>query len=144
MNKRIMLHIVCGLIGALVYYMLFEETTPLQAIWFCFLYVGISVVFDVVLGRIRLRNKKGENLITTADHEQVKALIEAIGGTANIVSTDFESARVKVVIKDVDLLDQEELKSLSLEGAYLSGNQLQVTVGKSSSDFSRQIQDSIQ
>jgi phosphotransferase system IIB component len=46
---------------------------------------------------------------------------------------------VKVVIKDVDLIDQDKLKELALDGAYLAGSQLQITMGASSNDFARQI-----
>jgi len=137
MNKRIIFHIVGGIVGALIYYFFFDETTLGQVFIFFIAYVILSYLVDIFLER--RRNKQRHSVDTSVDDEKVTAFIEAIGGIKNIISTDYESSRLKVVINEVDLLDQEKLKDLDLNGAYLSGNQLQVTIGSNASDFSRQI-----
>lgn len=136
MNKKLILHIVCGIVASIIYYMVFEGTTQLQAFFFFLIYIGLNLMFDFVLAK-----KRGSSIPQSSSAENVSAFIEAVGGRKNIVTTDFESSRVKVVLEDVDLVDQVKLEALSFDGAYLSGSQLQVTVGPNSSDFSRQIND---
>jgi len=141
MSKRIIFHIIAGIIGAIIYYMFFDGTTLVQAFLFILVYVGFSLLFDFVIEK---RRAKLDQATATVDHEKVKAFIEAVGGAKNISSTDHESSRLKIVINEVDLIDKEKLKALALDGAYLSGDQLQVTIGANSSDFSRQIKEAIE
>jgi len=141
MSKRIIFHIIAGIIGAIIYYMFFDGTTLVQAFLFILVYVGFSLLFDFVIEK---RRAKLDQATATVDHEKVKAFIEAVGGAKNISSTDHESSRLNIVINEVDLIDKEKLKALALDGAYLSGDQLQVTIGANSSDFSRQIKEAIE
>ena len=141
MGKRMIYHIVFAVILAFAYYAFFADAEMIDGIVFAIIYLVFSILFDFILEKIRSkRNKAG---VTTASHSKVEAFIAAIGGAKNITSADSESSRVKVLIEDVDLIDQDKLKELALDGAYLAGNQLQVTMGTSSDDFVRQIREAI-
>lgn len=140
MRKKIIFHIIAGVIGATIYYLFFEGTTILQAFLFVLVYLGFSLLFDFIVEK---RRAKSNPTTVAVDRELVEAFIDAVGGAQNIASTDHESARLKIVINDADLIDQEKLKALALEGAYLAGDQLQVTIGANSDEFSRQIEAAI-
>lgn len=139
MSKRIIFCIIGAIVGTFIYYVFFDETTITQAVIFFFTYIVLSSLVDFILQKRRNQNQN-QSLETSVDPEHVKSFIEAVGGAKNITSTDYESSRLKVVIVDIDLLDQEKLKALDFSGAYFSGNQLQVTIGSNVSDFSRQIE----
>jgi len=139
MGRRMIYHLVLAIILAIAYYMFIESASLVDGALFAIIYLVFSIIFDFILEKIR--SKKNQTQIVCADHEKVKALIEAVGGVGNIVQTDSESSRVKVQIDDVDLIDQDKLTALSLDGAYLAGNQLQMTIGVSSDDFARQIRE---
>jgi len=141
LGKRIIFCVIGGIVGALIYYLFFDETTLTQTLIFLITYIVLSSLVDFALEK--RREKQNQAVESTVDNEKVGALIEAIGGAKNIISTDYESSRVKIVLNDVDLLDQEKLKALDLSGSYLSGDQLQVTIGSNASDFSRQIAEAI-
>ena len=134
-------HVIFAVILAGAYYLFFDEAELGHAVMFAVIYLGISVIFDFISDRMKAKQTNVQ--VTTVDPTLVNAFIEAMGGTRNITSTESEASRVKVVLQDVDLVDQDKLKELALDGAYLAGNQLQVTMGASSSDFSRQINEAI-
>ena len=138
MNKRILINVICAVIFSFGYYFMIDDVQIGQAIVFGFIYLGLSVIIDFISARIRA--KKNNAQTTTVDQELVMSFIETLGGAKNIISTSSESNRLKVVIQDVDLINQEKLKELALDGAYLSGNQLQVKIGPGSNDFSQKIE----
>ena len=141
MNKRIIFHLIFAIIFAVGYYLLVDGADILEAVMFVVVYLVFSILLEFV--RHKTRKKAEQIRSTVADNEKVKALIEALGGSENIVSADSESSRVKIAIRDIDLIDQDKLKEVALDGAYLSGNQLQLTIGANSYDFSHQIRDAI-
>jgi len=141
MGRRMIFHVIFAIIGAFAYYLFFDAVLISDAIIFAIIYLVFSFLLDFI--RNKIRSKKNKTQVNSIDHAKVKAFIEAVGGTENITSTDSESSRVKVVIKDVDLIDQDKLKELALDGAYLAGDQLQMTIGESSGEFSRQIREAI-
>jgi len=138
MNKRMIYEIITAIVLGLVFYFFNEDATFVQVAIFIGTYAILSFVFNQIF-------RKRRNIVQTsaanveADAEVVNAFIESIGGVENISETEFSSARLKVTLIDVDLIDQEKLNALNFEGAFLSGSQLQVTIGTNSGDFSQQI-----
>jgi len=139
MGRRMIYHAVFAVILAFAYYAFLDGALMTEAIVFAIIYLVFSILFDFILEKIR--SKKNKTQIRTVDHTKVEAFIEAVGGAENITGTDSESSRVKVFIADADLIDQDKLKELALDGAYLAGNQLQITMGVSSDDFAHQIRE---
>jgi len=137
MGKRIIFHLFAALLLGSIYYFVYDGADVASVFIFALTYLFFSAVLDFLLHR---RKKTGNNKqITTVEPEKVAALIEAVGGKENIVSSAFESSRVKIGIRDADLINKDDLEKIAVDGAYLSGNQLQMTFGASSGDFSRQI-----
>ena len=142
MGKKMIFHVICAIVGALIYYLFFEDALMIDVIVFVTVYLLFSLLIEFILSKSR-SNRRNKDQEATADHAQVDGFIASIGGTANIVTTDFEASRVKIEVRNVGLIDPDRLKDYALDGAYLAGNQLQITIGPNSSDFSNQIRQAI-
>ena len=142
MGKKMIFHVICALVGALIYYLFFEDALLIDVIVFVTVYLLFSLLIEFVLSRSK-SNRRNRNQDAVADHEQVDGFIDSIGGIGNIITTDFEASRVKIEVRDVGLIDPDKLKDYALDGAYLAGNQLQITIGPNSGDFSDQIRKAI-
>ena len=142
MDKKMIFGLILAIILAFLYYLSFDNVLVSNAVIFAFSLFAFNIFFDRILNKRRLnRDKSSKNIV---DNEEVKSFIEVIGGINNIITVDSESSRLKVVIKDTDLINQDKLKELPLGGAYLAGNQLQITIGSGSSEFLRQVNEAIQ
>ena len=144
MGKKMIFYIIFGIIVTFAYYLFFDEVRIIDIVVFVAAYIAGSLIIEFILSKIRSNQKKDKTQAVTVDNTKITAFIEAVGGTHNLISTDFESSRVRVIIKNVDLIDQDKFRKLPLDGAYLAGNQLHMTVGAGSGDFSRQIQEAIE
>ena len=142
MGKKMIFHAIFALIGAIVYFLFFNDIILIDLIVFISVYLLFSLLIEFVL--MQIKSKKVITQAKPVDNSQVTAFIEAVGGASNIATTDFESSRVKVVIKDVDLIKQDKLAVLFPNGASLAGNLLQITIGARSSDFSYQVRKAIE
>ena len=142
MGKKMIFHVICALVGALIYYLFFEDALIIDVIVFVTVYLLFSLLIEFVLSRSR-SNRRNRTQGMTADQEQVEGFIESIGGTENIITTDFEASRVKIEVRDVGRINADKLKDYALDGAYLAGNQLQIAIGPNSGDFSEQIRKAI-
>lgn len=136
MIKKIIFHLIFAIVGAFVYYLFFNDVLMNEAIVFAFVYFVSSTILSLILSKMKSNEK---NQIATVNTEKVTAFIDAIGGIGNIIEASSASSRLKVVIKDSDLINQDKLTALELSGAYLAGNQLQITIGSNTDDFLHQI-----
>jgi len=143
MGKKMIFHVICAIIGAVIYYLFFDEALIIDIIVFVAVYLLFSLIIEFVLSRSR-SNRRNKNQGKPADNAKVEGFIEAIGGSANIVATDFEASRVKIELIDVRLINPEKLKQYALDGAYLAGNQLQIAIGANSGEFTHQIRQAIE
>jgi len=142
MGKKMIFHVICAVVGALIYFLFFDDALIIDIIVFVSVYLLFSLVIEFILSRSR-SNRRNKTQDATADYTQVEGFIEAIGGKNNIVNTGFEASRVKIELVNVGLINADSLKEYALDGAYLAGNQLQVTIGSnfglSPGEFSNQI-----
>ena len=138
-KARMIVHGITAAIAALVYYFLIEEATVTDIAIFVIGYIVLSFVLDYF--RDRRKAKKANIVGTKADATMINNLLAAMGGAENVEMAEHEVNRVKIHLKDVDLLNQDMLNELALDGtgATLTGNQLQVIIGTHSDDVARQI-----
>lgn len=142
MKKNLILSIIAGVIvGAIYHFFISANANTVETIVFTLGFIILSTIFEVVLKK--RREKKESVAIVTVDSAEVDKFIDSMGGQANIASASHEVSRVKVSLKDVDLIDQDKLKALELDGAFLSGDQLQVTFGKQAKGVAQQINEQI-
>ena len=141
MNKNLILNnIISGIIFGVIYHLVISDSiaeTIVYTLGFIILYTIVEVILK------KRREKKASVAAISVDNAKVDKFIEAIGGPSNIVSASHEVSRVKVSLKDVDLIDQDQLKALELDGAFLSGNHLQVTFGKQAEGVAQKINEQI-
>lgn len=140
MNKNLMLTIITGIIVGAIYYF-FVSANLVEATAFTLVFMILYASLEVILNQTR--KKKALVAAVAVDLAEVWAFMEAIGGQSNIAFASHEVSRVKVSLKDVDLIDQAKLKALKLEGAFLSGEHLQVTFGKRAEGVAQQINEQI-
>jgi len=145
MGKKMIFHVICAVIGAIIYFLFFDEALIIDIVVFVAVYLLFSLIIEFVLNRSRSnRRNKNKGKTADADNAKIEGFIESIGGSANIVATDFEASRVKIELIDVSLINPEQLKQYALDGAYLAGNQLQIAIGANSAEFSHQIRQAIE
>ena len=95
-------------------------------------YVIIAVVLIVILLAIIKATKKDAGL-------DFNRLVELLGGKDNIVETEVEMSRFKVVLKDVTKADKEGIQKLGAKGIVEIDNQLKIILGPESKQLKKYI-----
>lgn len=95
-------------------------------------YVIIAVVLIVILLAIIKATKKDAGL-------DFNRLVELLGGKDNIVSTETNLSRFKVVLKDVTKADKEGIQKLGAKGIVEIDNQLKIILGPDSKQLKKYI-----
>ena len=67
--------------------------------------------------------------LSPGEQQQIERLIHAFGGEANIVNVDACITRLRVTVKDVDIIDEPRLKATGAKGVIKQGNNVQVVYG---------------
>ncbi|MGL5381298.1 PTS transporter subunit EIIC [Clostridium sp.] len=83
------------------------------------------------------KSKTGGNEIV----EKAPAVLEALGGEANIVSVDACITRLRVEVKDKSKVDKNTLKSLGATGVVEVGNGIQAIFGAKADAYKNEIND---
>ena len=95
-------------------------------------YIIIAVVLIVILLAIIKATKKDAGL-------DFNRLVELLGGKDNIVSTETNMSRFKVVLKDVTKADKEGIQKLGAKGIVEIDNQLKIILGPESKQLKKYI-----
>ena len=95
-------------------------------------YVIIAVVLIVILLAIIKATKKDAVL-------DFNILLELLGGKDNIISTETNMSRFKVVLKDVTKADKEGIQKLGAKGIVEIDNQLKIILGPESKQLKKYI-----
>ena len=92
--------------------------------------IAAVVVLAVVLFFVcKNRKKKNESPV------DLDALFEALGGQDNVVSVEANGSKVKVVLKDNNVVNAEALKGLGATGVVSTSKATQIIFGKVSEDI---------
>lgn len=93
--------------------------------------ITVIIVLAIYFGVITyMKNKKPKKI--TESNIDVEALICALGGRSNIVSTSHSPSKLSVVLKDSSLTDVETIKSIGASGIVEGKDSLSLIFGKSS------------
>ena len=95
-------------------------------------YIIIAVVLIIILLAIIKATKKDAGL-------DFNRLVELLGGKDNIVSTETNMSRFKVVLKDVTKADKEGIQKLGAKGIVEIDNQLKIILGSESKQIKKYI-----
>ena len=86
-------------------------------------YVIIGVVLLIISLVIVKLNKRNFNV-------EANKLITYLGGKDNIINTEYNMSRFKVILKDVSLANKEAIQKLGAKGIVEIDNQLKIIFGK--------------
>ena len=95
-------------------------------------YIIIAVVLIIILLAIIKATKKDAGL-------DFNKLVELLGGKDNIISTETNMSRFKVVLKDVTKADKEGIQKLGAKGIVEIDNQLKIILGSESKQLKKYI-----
>ena len=95
-------------------------------------YIIIAVVLIIILLAIIKATKKDAGL-------DFNKLVELLGGKNNIISTETNMSRFKVVLKDVTKADKEGIQKLGAKGIVEIDNQLKIILGPESKQIKKYI-----
>jgi|GEM_PF-2019248 len=140
MNQRMIRHLINGVIFTAVYYFVGRDVGLEQAAVFGVLYFVISMFIErLMTNRQAKRVQNAQRNLGSLD-EVTEALVNAVGGKENIESVSSDVSRLKITLADVEQADQEALKTIATNGAYLSGNQLQIPLAVDAEQVASEIQ----
>lgn len=95
-------------------------------------YVIIAAILVIVLLAILKANKKDAGL-------DFNKLVEYLGGKDNIISTETNLSRFKVILKDVTKANKEGIQKLGAKGIVEIDNQLKIILGADSKQLKKYI-----
>ena len=72
---------------------------------------------------------------------EVNKLVANLGGSDNIESYEFNKSRFVVNVKNVSLVNKEEIQKMGAQGIVEIGNQLKIIIGENAHELERQIND---
>ncbi|MCW8994719.1 MAG: PTS transporter subunit EIIC, partial [Psychromonas sp.] len=98
------------------------------------------LVFRIVITKLNLKTpgrevEELEEEVALDSSEMSILLVAAFGGKANIENLDACITRLRVTVKDVSLVNKDELKKLGAAGVVISGNGVQAIFGTKSDNL---------
>ncbi|WP_354625558.1 PTS glucose transporter subunit IIBC [Psychromonas sp. MME2] len=97
-------------------------------------------IFRVVIAQFNLKtpgreDEEAEEEVQVGSTEMAILLTAAFGGKANIENLDACITRLRITVKDIELVDKAELKKLGAAGVVVSGNGVQAIFGTKSDNL---------
>jgi phosphotransferase system IIB component len=98
------------------------------------IYIGVIVGVIIILGLVfyftcglrSKREKSGKVEHVVVDELFIETLLSGLGGKDNIKNVSIDNGRVKFNIIDLDLLNQDAIKTVSTSGAFITGNNVKL------------------
>lgn len=97
-------------------------------------YVIIVVILLLILFAILKSMRKGAHL-------EVNKLVDYLGGIDNIISTKNNLSRFIVTLKDITIVNKEEIQKLGAKGIVEIDNQLKIILGPNSKILKKYIEE---
>jgi phosphotransferase system IIB component len=99
--------------------------------WQYIVIICILLIFSFVIIKI---NKKDFSL-------EINKLIQYLGGKDNIIDAEVNMSRLKVVLKNMEIIDKEGIQKLGAKGIVEIDNQLKIIFGSNSKQLKKYIND---
>lgn len=97
----------------------------LEPTQFYILIASVLVITIIsVLFLIFKKTKKSKTIVKNLDYQE---LLEALGGSINIIKVSLEHQRLKVILNDLKIVNQNLLKKLEIP-AFLKGKELTLLI----------------
>ena len=101
---------------------------PIGIVWFVLYYVIFRTLITVFNFKTPGREDK-EAQHTVASTERAETIVQGLGGKENIEIVDCCATRLRVTLKDGDLLDKSTLLKTDAKGVIVRGNGAQIVYG---------------
>lgn len=93
--------------------------------------IGILLIISLVILKV---NKKDFSL-------EINKLIQYLGGKDNIIDSEVNMSRLKVILKNMDIVDKEGIQKLGAKGIVEIDNQLKIIFGPNSKQLKKYLND---
>ncbi len=97
-------------------------------------YVVILIILVLISFIVIKMNKKDFNI-------KINKLIEFLGGKDNILDVETNISRLKVVVRDVSIVNKDGIQKLGAKGIVEVDNQLKIIYGPNSKQLKKFIKD---
>lgn len=111
--------------------------------WYYILTLGIG--YFIARKKAIEKSKTVNTKLTTTEKIpfEVENIINAIGGKTNYVSNNATINSIKIVLKDVSLVDKDAIKKMGAKGIMMGQNDITCLFGDYSKKLSEQINENI-
>ena len=93
----------------------------------------IVILLLIALSIVKIRKK---------DYKiEVNKLVDYLGGKSNIISYDSNKSRFTVELKDINLVNKDDIQKLGAQGIVEIDNQLKIILGDSANKLKKYIDD---
>ncbi|MDD4000652.1 MAG: PTS transporter subunit EIIB [Bacilli bacterium] len=113
-------------------FLITKETITLIILAICVLPILILMVIAIIIAIRRSQKKSIEMeaaIKATDDNSQRQLFLQAFGGEENIEDVIIQMSRVSITVKDLELVQVEDLKELGASGVLLVGNVVKCSFG---------------
>ena len=97
-------------------------------------YIAIICILLIISFVILKINKKDFSL-------EINKLIQCLGGKDNIIDSEVNMSRLKVILKDMNVVDKEGIQKLGAKGIVEIDNQLKIIFGPNSKQLKKYLAD---
>ena len=96
-----------------------------------FIIILILIIFSFVVIKMRKKDFKIE----------INKLIQCLGGKDNIIDSQINLSRLKVMLKDISIVDKEGIQKLGAKGIVEIDNELKIILGPNSKQLKKYMAD---
>lgn len=97
-------------------------------------YIILIVILVIIAFAITKSKKKDFKM-------EANKLIEYLGGSSNIISTEFNKSRFLVNLKNVELVNKDAIQKMGAKGILEIDNQLKIILGDDAKQLEKYIND---
>lgn len=99
--------------------------------WQYIIILSVLIIIALVITKLRRKDFSIE----------INKLIQCLGGKENILDVDVNMSRLKVTLKDMDIVDKDGIQRLGARGIVEVDNQLKIIFGTNSKELKKYIVD---
>lgn len=99
--------------------------------WQYIIILSVLIVIALVITKLRRKDFSIE----------INKLIQCLGGKENILDVDVNMSRLKVTLRDMDIVDKDGIQKLGARGIVEVDNQLKIIFGTNSKELKKYIVD---
>ncbi len=110
-------------------FLMSNETLAILLLCVCIIPIAILIVIAFVLRVIKAKkaNDKEEQMTREVDPEIRKEFYDAYGGESNVLEVVNERSKIKIKVKDVELIDGDKIRELGALNVLIIGDEVRAS-----------------